>query len=196
MKSMSRPQRNYSVDEYLEMEARSDARHEYLHGAIIAMSGGTFDHNQIALNLYAALLPARDRGCRAFVNDIRVTMPSGLWTYPDVVAICGGPATVPGKGTTATNPVFIAEVLSSDTAAYDRGQKFDLYRSIPTFRDYLLIDQSTIDVEHRWREGDTWQSKRYTSLDGEIPLTGVPSTLRVRDLYESVSLGRRTPDHS
>lgn len=188
MRSMSRPQRNFSVDEYLEMEAQSDVRHEYLQGAIIAMSGGTFDHNQIALNVYQAWVPARDRGCRAFVNDIRVTMPTGLWTYPDVVVICGGPRTVPGKGTTATNPVFIAEVLSSDTAAYDRGKKFDLYRSIPTFRDYLLIDQYTIDVEHRWRDGDTWKAQRYTSLDDEIPLTGVSLTLRVRDLYDGVSL--------
>src|SRR2546430_2333332 len=102
---MSRPDRYYSVDEYLAMEATSEIRHEYLHGNIVAMSGGTFDHNQIALNLRDALRAGRDHGCRAFINDIRVTMPTGLYTYPDVVVICGAPRLIPGKGTTATNPV-------------------------------------------------------------------------------------------
>src|ERR1043165_3004662 len=100
---MSRPDRYYSVDEYLEMEAASDERHEYLHGTIVAMSGGTGDHNQITLNLHRAFDPVRARGCRAYVVDIRVTMPSGLYTYPDVIAICGELKKLPGKWTTITN---------------------------------------------------------------------------------------------
>lgn len=175
------------MDEYLEMEATSEIRHEYLHGAIVAMSGGTFDHNQITLNLRDALRPARDRGCRTFVNDIRVTMPSGLYTYPDVVVVCGPAIMAPGKGTTTTNPVVLAEVLSRNTAAYDRGKKFDFYKSISTFRDYLLIDQDAIDVEHRWREGDIWRAAHY--VQGEtFTLTTIPLTIPVDALYEDVTI--------
>ena len=184
---MSRPDRVYSVDEYLEMEATSEIRHEYLHGSIVAMSGGTGDHNTIALNLRDALRPARERGCRVYVADIRVTMPSGLYTYPDVVAVCGPLEKLPGKWTTVTNPIVIAEVLSRDTAAYDRGKKFELYQTISTFRDYLLINQDRIDVEHRWRDGETWQSKHYGK--GEtFTLTGVPLTIAVDALYEDVTI--------
>jgi len=175
------------VDEYLAMEATSEVRHEYLHGAIVAMSGGTFDHNTIALNLRDALRPIRERGCRVYVNDVRVASPSGLYTYPDVVVICGPPAMLPGKGTTTTNPLVIAEVLSPDTAAYDRGGKFELYKSIPSFRDYLLIDQYIVDVEHRWREGNDWKSAHFKT--GEtFTLTGVPLTIEVDALYEDVTI--------
>ena len=184
---MSRPDRHYSVDEYLAMEATSEIRHEYLHGSIVAMSGGTFDHNQITLNLRDAIRARRDHGCRAFVSDIRVMMPSGLYTYPDVVVICGAPMLMPGKGTTATNPVVLAEVLSSDTAAYDRGKKFELYKSIATFRDYLLIDQYKIDVEHRWRDGETWKSARYKAGES-FELTGIPLAIAVDALYEDVTI--------
>ena len=169
------------------MEATSEIRHEYLQGTIVAMSGGTFDHNQITLNLRDVLRPARDRGCRTFVNDIRVTTPSGLYTYPDVVVVCGPSMMAPGKGTTTTNPVVLAEVLSRDTAVYDRGKKFELYRSIPTLRDYLLIDQDIIDIEHRWRDGDAWRSAHY-GKGKTFTLTGVPLTIPVDALYEDVTI--------
>jgi len=184
---MSRPDRYYSVDEYLAMEATSEIRHEYLNGTIVAMPAGTLDHNQIALNLQRAFDPVRKRGCRAYVIDVRVTMPSGLYAYPEVVAICGAPARLLGKWTTVTNPIVIAEVLSPDTAAYDRGKKFELYKSIASFRDYLLIDQYRVDVEHRWREGDRWQSAHYESANS-FTLTGVPLTIKVDALYEDVTI--------
>ena len=184
---MSRPDRYYSVDEYLEMEAASEIRHEYMNGTIIAMPGGTLDHNQIAINLQRAFDPVNERGCRAYVIDVRVTMPSGLYTYPDVVAICGPPIKLPGKWITVTNPIVIAEVLSRDTAAYDRGRKFELYKSLSTFRDYLLINQDIADVEHRWCEGQTWQSAHYKAGD-HFTLTGLPLTIAVDALYRDVTI--------
>jgi Uma2 family endonuclease len=184
---MSRPDRYYSVDEYLEMESTSEIRHEYLHGSIVAMSGGTADHNTIALNLRDQLHELRARGCRTFVADLRVMTPSGLYTYPDTVTVCGTTITLPSKGTTVTNPTVIAEVLSRDTALYDRGKKFELYQTLATLRDYLLIDQYRVDVEHRWREGNLWQSKHYTSGES-FALTGVPLTIAVDALYEDVTI--------
>jgi len=179
--------RYYSVNEYLEMEATSDERHEYLHGTIVAMSGGTGDHNTIALNLYDALRPARQHGCRTYVIDIRVATPSGLYTYPDVIAVCGELKKLPGKWTTITNPIVIGEVLSRNTARYDRGQKFEMYKTIATFRDYLLIDQDVVDVEHRWRDGETWRSAHYTTGQS-FTLTGIPLTIQVDALYEDVTI--------
>jgi Uma2 family endonuclease len=184
---MSRPDRYYSVDEYLAMEAQSDVRHEYLHGTIIPMPGGTLDHNQIAVNLQRAFDAVNELGCWAYIVDVRITMPSGLYTYPDVVAICGSPQKLPGKYTTVTNPIVIGDVLSPDTAAYDRGKKFELYKSLATFRDYILIDQYAIAVEHRWRKRDRWQAAHWKKGEA-FRLTGLPLTIEVDALYRAVTI--------
>lgn len=185
--------RTMSVDEYLELEEASDIRHEFLDGMMLAMSGGSFNHNEIAINTRNALKTAAGRNCRGFVSDIRVKTGSGLLTYPDVVLICGN-AEQSGPGITATNPVVIGEVLSRSTRNYDLGDKFNHYRSIPSLSDYLLIDQDAIDVEHRWRDGDQWRSARYTNAGDSIALTGVSVTLRLSDLYAGIDLtGTATP---
>src|SRR5258708_30759273 len=85
-------------------------------------------------------------------------------------------------------PTVLVEVLSPSTRAYDRGEKFELYRSIPTFRDYLLIEQSAVDVEHRWRVGDQWSSERKTSLEDVTRLNSIEVDLKVADLYARVQL--------
>jgi Uma2 family endonuclease len=173
MVEMRQAQRRFSVEEYLALEEASDERHEYYGGEIFAMSGGTLEHNQIALNLFDQLRPARERGCRAYVNDVRAKTPSGLFTYPDVMGVCGQPAFTADRYRSLTNPLVIAEVLSNSTRDYDRGQKFELYRTIPTLRDYLLVDQYAIDVEHRFLSDARWESRRYTNARDEFALTGV-----------------------
>jgi Uma2 family endonuclease len=151
------------------------------------MPGGTLDHNQIAVNLQRQFDSLNERGCWAYLIDVRITMPSGLYTYPDVVAICGPPEKLPGKWTTVTNPIVIGEVLSRDTAAYDRGEKFELYKSLATFRDYVLLNQNVVDVEHRWRERDRWETAHFKK--GEtFTLTGVPLTIEVDALYRAVTI--------
>ncbi len=147
---MQYSQRHYSLDEYFGIEEMSEARHEYFSGEIFAMSGGSRNHNEIALNLREPLnAVVRDRGCRTFVSDVRLKTPAGLYTYPDVMVICGKAELTGDRLETVTNPVVLAEVLSNATRDYDRGQKFDLYRSIPTLRDYLLTDQYSVFIEHR-----------------------------------------------
>jgi Uma2 family endonuclease len=180
---MAHAQRHYPVDEYFAIEAMSEIRHEYFDGEIIAMSGGSKNHNRITLNLERILDPLAGRGCEAYVNDLRVKTPSGLYTYPDVMLVCGDEELI-ADDETITNPVLLAEVLSASTAEYDRGQKFDLYSSIPTLRDYLLIDQYKVDVEHRWLDAGTWERKHYT--EGEFDLTGVPLTIEIAKLYHRV----------
>ena len=180
---MAHPQRHFPLDEYFIIEAMSDVRHEYLDGEIFAMSGGSKNHNRIALNLERALNPLASRGCEAFVNDLRVKTPSGLYTYPDVILVCGDEELI-ADDETITNPILLAEVLSATTADYDRGRKFDLYSSIPALRDYLLIDQYKIDVEHRWLDSGAWESAHYA--EGTFDLTGVPLAIDIAKLYHRV----------
>jgi len=164
------------------IEEQSHLRFEYFRGEIRAMSGASRAHNEIAQNLAFAMRPLRDRGCKTYISDLRVKTPSGLWTYPDVVLTCGKQEMVEPSETVA-NPVVLAEVLSDSTADYDRAEKFKLYRSIPSLRDYLLIDQSSIHVEHRFRDGDEWRSATFTSNDDVIRLTAVPLEIHVGDLF-------------
>jgi len=186
MRSMPQPQRKYSIEEYFGIEEMTEIRHEYLDGEIFAMSGGSRNHNQIAQNLSRSFDRVRDRPCRAYVSDVRLRTPSGLHTFPDVMVICGEARLTGDRLETVTNPVVLAEVLSTSTRDYDRGQKFDLYRSIPTLRDYLLVDQYAVDVEHHWLDGAEWRSDRHGGPDDEMALHGVPVTIRVGSLYELV----------
>jgi Uma2 family endonuclease len=184
---MSRPWRHYSLDEYFSLDEESPQRLEYFRGDIFVMAGGSYEHSTIIANVSHALDVIRDRGCITHTNSLRANTPSGLYTYPDAMVICGPPAFVPGRHDTVSNPLVIAEVLSDSTADYDRGKKFELYTSIATLRDYLLIDQYTVDVEHRWRDGNSWQSARYKRGDS-FTLTGIALTIRVDALYEDVTI--------
>jgi Uma2 family endonuclease len=187
---MRQTQRHYSIEEYLSLADGSTVRLEYYDGEIFAMSGGSRNHNRIAQNLTRLFDVLLARGCRSYITDLRLYTPSGLYTYPDVMLICGSEKLTKDHPDTITNPVVIAEVLSEATRDYDRGQKFDLYREIPTLRDYLLIDQHSIDVEHRFRAGDRWESRRYTKREDAFRLAGVDVELHVGALYDLVELAQ------
>jgi Uma2 family endonuclease len=184
---MEQAQRHYTIDEYFAVEAMSPVRNEYFDGEILAMAGGSANHNRISRNVLLAIEPKlREGGCESLGSDTRILTASGLYTYPDAVVICG-PIILSGEPLeTITNPTVLVEVLSPSTRAYDRGRKFELYRSIPTFRDYLLVEQNAVDVEHRWRTGDEWSSDRKTSLEDVIRLESIDVELRIADLYARV----------
>jgi Uma2 family endonuclease len=185
--------RHYTVDEYFYVETTSDIKHEYFDGEIFAMAGGSRDHDRISRNVLTffdrALSGSR---CEAFTGNMRIRTPSGLYTYPDVSIVCGAPDFVRIQGTdTIGNPVVVVEVLSESTGDYDRGQKFDLYRSISALRDYLLIEQATFDVEHRKvTAAGGCTSERVTSLDQAIRLSGVDLELPLSRVYAGVDFPR------
>ena len=117
------------------------------------MAGASAAHSEITANVLARLrLALRRRGWRAYGSDFRVQTPAGLLTYPDVSVFCGALALVRGRDDTATNPLLLVEVLSEATRDYDRGEKFSAYKSIPTLREYLLIEQTTVRIE-QWVRG-------------------------------------------
>jgi Uma2 family endonuclease len=185
MTEMRQAARHLSVREYLDLEEGSNIRHEYYDGQMFAMSGGSARHNRITKNL-VKLLDSADGGCESYFTDLRVKTASNLYTYPDVFVVCG-PLIYGGDDPHAvTNPVVIAEVLSNSTRDYDRGEKFDLYRSTVTLRDYLLVDQYAVEVEHRFLDRTGWQSKRYGSREDVILLTGLTLSLLVGAIYERV----------
>ncbi|NET74027.1 MAG: Uma2 family endonuclease [Sphaerospermopsis sp. SIO1G2] len=134
----------YSPEEYLELETKSDDKNEYRNGEIIPMTGGTTNHNKLAGNFYVCLnLALNDLDYEVYIGDVKLWIPKyRQFTYPDVMVIEGEPIYYGNNTTIVTNPLLIAEVLSKSTKDYDQGDKFLYYRSIPEFKEYILIDQT------------------------------------------------------
>lgn len=173
-----------SRDEYLRLDERSDGKHEFFNGEVFAMTGGSFAHATIGLNV-ATILATRLRGgqCRPMNSDMRVHTPSGLDTYPDVSVFCGE-AELTDQQKTLLNPVVIVEVLSPSTRSYDRGDKFALYRSIPSLQDYLLIDSEQVLVEHfRRLDSGEWLLHEYRLISDVVVLASVGASLELTEVY-------------
>ncbi|NEU72267.1 Uma2 family endonuclease [Hassallia byssoidea VB512170] len=182
-------ERYYSPEEYLEIEVKSEERHEYINGQIIPMTGGTPNHNQIAGNFYAALNFALKRQpLRVFVTDQRLWIPQKqINTYPDVMVVAGELQFQEGRKDTLTNPIMIAEVLSKSTKSYDRDEKFAAYRTIPSFQEYLLIDQYTMHVEQYSKtDNNRWIFTEYEDADVTISLASVSFEISLADIYDKV----------
>lgn len=178
----------YTPEEYLALERHAEFKSEYIDGRIVAMTGASAPHNLIAGSVHAELRARfRGRACRAFISDMRVQIGDGRrYTYPDVVAVCGEPKFQDGALDTLMNPALIVEVLSPTTEAYDRGEKFQHYRSIETLQEYVLILQDRPLVERFVRHGEFWHLGTVTSLDASLELTSVGCTIPLRDIYENV----------
>jgi Uma2 family endonuclease len=179
----------YTPDEYLDFEVNSDTRHEYINGEIVPMTGGTPEHNEIASILNAALrMSLKGKPYSIFVADQRLWIPNrNLYTYPDVMVVPRPLQRKQGRTDTITNPVAIAEVLSKSTKNYDRDEKFSAYRTIPTFQDYLLIDQYTRHVEQYSKtDSHKWIFTEYNETEVSISLSSIPFEIRLADLYDSI----------
>jgi Uma2 family endonuclease len=185
-------QRYYTPEEYLELETAADYKSEYIDGQIIPMAGGSTNHNQISVNLTSELNFAFKRQAfRVFMSDVRLWIPERhIYTYPDVMVVEGEPEYFQNRTDTILNPVLIVEVLSKGTKGYDRESKFDSYRTIPSFQEYLLIDQTRIHVERFSKTGTKqWSFYEYDESDEAIAFTKVPFQISLADLYNKVRLG-------
>ncbi|MBA3922639.1 MAG: Uma2 family endonuclease [Nostocaceae cyanobacterium] len=182
-------QRYYTPEEYLELEVNSPERHEYIDGQIILMTGGTPNHNRIALNFSGALnFILKRQPYDVFITDQRLWIPNKrIHTYPDVMVIAGQLEFEPGRKDTIMNPVMIAEVLSKSTRSYNRDEKFAAYRSIPSFQEYLLIEQYTMHVEQYYKtDNNRWTFTEYNAGDKSISLNSVPFEIVLADIYDKV----------
>lgn len=186
-KEVQTVKRFYTPEEYLELEEQAEFKSEYRDGEIIPMTGGTTNHNQIALNLATSLkIATKEQNCRIYIADVRLWIPKyRQHTYPDVMLIEGQPVYTGNNTTTVMNPSLIAEVLSKSTQNYDQGNKFLYYRSIPEFKEYILIDQ--YHVMHYVKTADSkWI---FDEIEGESALFSLETVdfqLTLSDLYEQV----------
>src|SRR6185437_7975906 len=148
-----------SIEEYLEMENTSIEKHEYYKGEVFARSGAKVAHNAICGNLFVALSnKLKGKKCKPY-SDQRIHIQSNtLFTYPDISIICDEIVTLNNDDYNVLNPAVIIEVLSKSKKNYDRGEKFKLYRDIPTLKEYVLVDSETIHVEvFRLNENNRWE---------------------------------------
>lgn len=186
----SNPRPKLTEEEYLKIERAADFKSEFLDGVMYAMSGGSMHHSGLARNILATLHPnLRGSGCQAFGSDLRVRISSSKYTYPDVSVVCGKPLLSDGEQDSLLNPVAIFEVLSPSTEGYDRGMKFQFYRTIASLREYISVDQDQIRIEQYVRQDDeTWTLHDHKSLDAELKLDSIGATLPLRLIYEGVDL--------
>ncbi|HYN78257.1 MAG TPA: Uma2 family endonuclease [Lamprocystis sp. (in: g-proteobacteria)] len=184
------PKPQLSFDDWLEGErADPEYRSEYVNGEVFAMTGARAEHNGIVTNLVRELsIQFKGRPCQVYANDMKVRVRSAnAGHYPDIVAFCGAPEFLDGRRDVLMNPALIVEVLSNSTEAYDRGQKFRNYQQIPTLRDYLLVAQYQVRVEHYARgPDDRWGLTPCTALPETLTLDSVGGTLALAEVYDKV----------
>ncbi len=180
----------FTADEYLAMERVADYKSEFYGGEIFALAGASLDHNIIALNCAAELrqlLAARP--CRVGNSDTRLYIErSGLFTYPDVMVICGKIQFLDRRKDTVLNPLLIVEVLSESTRDYDRGAKFDFYKQIPSLQEYIVVESEQALVEcYRRGEDERWTIERITDLDASLLFASLDCAVPLRHIYHKVS---------
>jgi Uma2 family endonuclease len=183
-------QRKYTVEEYLEREERSETKHEFYQGEIIAMTGASFRHVQIARHLTVDLSSKlRGNPCQPLGSDMRLLIRSvGLYTYPDLTIVCGEPQFDARNANTLTNPTLLIEILSPSTERYDRTTKFGFYRQIPTLREYVLVSQHEARIEIFRRDQEDWKFADAVGIEATIPLTSVNCVLPLVEVYQGVEL--------
>jgi Uma2 family endonuclease len=178
----------FTPQEYLALERKSETRNEYYNGEIFAMSGASREHNLIAGNLFRDVgNQLEDRPCETYMNDMRVWIEAtGLYTYPDVVVVCGESRFQDREVDTLLNPAVIVEVLSPTTEAYDRGDKFRHYRRIDSLREFVLISQDRMMVERYTRQGKDWVLSDMTDPDQVLKLESIGCQIPLGRIYAKI----------
>lgn len=179
-----------SPEEYLRLERQSEYKSEYANGEIFAMTGANRKHNLVAGNIFRELSQQlRSRQCEAYVGDMRVKVTAtGLYTYPDVVIVCGEPKFEDKYVDTLLNPTLLVEVLSQSTERYDRIAKSSYYRTLDSLPEHLLVAQDEVRLEQYVKQTDgRWVLFECNSLDNVVELSSISCSLALRDVYDKVS---------
>src|SRR5437868_9644781 len=183
--------KQYTLEEYLELDRNSEERLEYWHGEIFCMSGVGRNHARIEVNLTTRLnLLLAGRRCEVFPANMRIKVPSMQpYRYGDLSALCGEAQFEEIGGVDAlTNPSLIVEILSESTEAYDRGEKFTHYKSISSFSEYLLVAQNHPHITHLVKQPDgSWIYNEYNDLSAVVKLTSFNCEFPMSEIYENIS---------
>lgn len=187
----SQPKTYLTPEEYLAIERKANYKSEYLNGEMFAMAGASERHVLIVTNVVAELRgQLRRRPCTVYSTDLRVRVsPTGLYTYPDVVVVCGQPQFADDQRDILLNPTLIVEVLSESTEGYDRGEKFEHYRTLASFSEYVLIAQDRYHVEHFVRQPDNqWLLSETNRSEDTIHLSSIDCDLTLAEVYDKVEI--------
>jgi Uma2 family endonuclease len=180
----------YTPEQYLAMERKADFKSEYEGGFITGMAGASTAHNLIALNFSSEIRSQlKGRPCMVFMSDMRLCVgPTGLYTYPDAMAVCGERQFLDAEVDTLLNPAIIIEVLSTTTESYERGRKFRHYQQLASLQGYVLVAQDGVRVERFTRRGDDWILSMFTRLEDTLRLESIDCEVPLREIYDKVEL--------
>lgn len=187
----SAPITRLSPEEYLEQERAAERKSEYLQGEVFLMAGASREHALIVTNLVRELAQQlRASSCEVYSTDLRLRVTAaGLYTYPDVMVMCGGVSFADDRRDTVVNPTLIIEVLSDSTKDYDRGRKFQFYRTLPSLKSYITVAPDSVHVEQWTRQSDQqWTLAEFDTLDAMLSLGSVGAKLKLTDVYEGIEL--------
>ncbi|MGH9937365.1 MAG: Uma2 family endonuclease [Blastocatellia bacterium] len=176
-------------DEYLAIERKAEYKSEYIDGVMYAMAGGSPQHSLISGNVLTEInIQLRNSPCQVYNSDMKTRVPSSRrFHYPDVTVVCEEPRFADDERDVLLNPLLIVEVLSDSTADYDHNEKFDDYREIESFREYLLVAQDEPVVERFLKQPDgSWRGAKVEGLDQSIELATINCRLKLRDIYAKV----------
>lgn len=191
---LASPKSRYTAEEYLARERKAEYKSEFVNGMIVAMAGANRSHSLILVNLSREVSrQLLGRPCETYTSDMRVRVsPTGLYTYPDLVAVCGEALFDDEHLDTLLNPTVIVEVLSPSTEAYDRGEKFAHYRRLESLREYVLVSQDKVRIESYVRQGAQWLLSEAGGLDDTVKLESIGCDLVLRDIYDKVRFEEST----
>jgi Uma2 family endonuclease len=179
----------FTADQYLDLERHTEIRHEFLDGIVYAMSGASRAHSAICFNLAGITgLQIRGTNYQGFSPNMKVRAgDASLYAYPDLTVVCGEPILHDDHGDVLLNPVVIFEVLSRSTEAYDRGEKFERYKTVETLTDYVLVSQDRPRLEHFSRQPDgTWSLKEVGGLDASLDIASINCRLPLAEVYDRI----------
>lgn len=181
--------KRYTLLEYLNLEPTLEGKFEFHNGEIVAMAGGTLNHSRIISKINRLLGNLLDGTQCENLIDLKVFIEKfNHGVFPDAMVICGEPEMLGNRNDIIVNPSLVIEVLSKSTESYDRGEKFLRYRSLPSFKEYVLIASDKHLVESFYKENSNyWQMRTAIGLDAEIHLFSIDKTITLKDIYENVS---------
>ena len=182
------PAPEVTVEQYLEMERKSETRHEYVDGKVVAMAGESLARNRIARNIVVKLqINFADTDCEAFFENIRARVTPTRYRYPDVMALCGTPQTDGTNPPALLNPAVIFEVLSPSTEHEDREDKWLEYQRLASVTDYIMVAQDMVEVAHFVRASDAqWTVTIHNGLQNILTLASLNTTLPLADIYRKI----------
>jgi Uma2 family endonuclease len=183
--------RLYTLAEYLLREENSEELHEYYDGIITKLPMARTPHNLISTNMSTALnmyFMAQNKDYYVLSGQQLVYLPQlNISLYPDVLVVCETPQYYDTNEVLLINPVLIIEVLSSGTGKYDRTSKFDKYKTLDSFKEYVLINQKKCSIETRFREEpDLWREKTYTEMSDSVYLKSVDCSIELEKIYKRI----------